>query len=61
MPRNARRTRLSIWYRIGYRIRYAVLHVLGPAQLGESNDPHERLRRERARKVAALARAEDAN
>ena len=48
---------LSLSYRIGYRIRYRIrylgLHVFGPAQLGDAEDPHVRLRRERERKVAA--------
>ncbi|HEU4999234.1 MAG TPA: hypothetical protein VFT68_09830 [Lapillicoccus sp.] len=44
---------LSLGYRILYRIRYIGLHMFGPAQLGDADDPHVRLRRERARKVAA--------
>ena len=44
---------LSLGYRIRYRIRYLGLHVFGPAQLGDAEDPHVRLRRERERKVAA--------
>ena len=44
---------LSLGYRIRYRIRYLGLHVFGPAQLGDSDDPHARMRRERERKVAA--------
>lgn len=43
---------LSVLYRLLYRIRYLGLHVFGPAQLGDSDDPHARLRRERERKVA---------
>jgi hypothetical protein len=44
---------LSVGYRILYRIRYLGLHLYGPAQLGDAEDPHVRLRRERARKVTA--------
>ena len=44
---------LSLAYRIGWRVRYLGLHVFGPAQLGELDDPHERLKRERAARVAA--------
>ena len=48
---------LSLGYRIGYRIRYLGLQVFGPAQLGDSEDPHARMRRERQRKVAAARQA----
>jgi hypothetical protein len=48
---------LSLGYRILYRIRYVGLHVFGPAQLGDAEDPHVRMRRERERKVAAARRA----
>ncbi|WP_298456092.1 hypothetical protein [uncultured Cellulomonas sp.] len=48
---------LSLRYRIGYRIRYTTLHLFGPAQLGGGTDPHRRLERERAAKVAAARRA----
>jgi hypothetical protein len=44
---------LSLGYRIRYQIRYLGLHVFGPAQLGDNEDPQARMRRERARKVAA--------
>ena len=44
---------LSLGYRILYRLRYVALHVFGPAQLGDAENPHVRLRRERERKVAA--------
>jgi hypothetical protein len=36
------------------------LSIFGPAQLGESNDPKERLRRERAAREAAAASAREA-
>ncbi|KRB47775.1 MULTISPECIES: hypothetical protein [unclassified Terrabacter] len=52
---------LSIWYRIGYRLRLIGLTVFGPAQLGEGNDPTARLARERAAKVAAARAARDAH
>jgi hypothetical protein len=48
---------LSLAYRILYRIRYLGLHLFGPAQLGDAEDPHARLRRERERKVAEARRA----
>lgn len=48
---------LSLGYRILYRIRYAGLMLYGPAQLGSEADPVERLKRERAAKVAAARRA----
>jgi hypothetical protein len=48
---------LSLAYRILYRIRYIGLHLYGPAQLGDAEDPHARLKRERERKVADARRA----
>ena len=48
---------LSIPYRIGWRVRYVAMSVFGPAQLGTEDDPQVRLRRERARKVAAARAA----
>ncbi|MCU1536461.1 MAG: hypothetical protein JWP82_812 [Humibacillus sp.] len=45
--------RLSLPYRVGYRLRMALLTVLGPADLEQHNDPKARLRRERARREAA--------
>jgi hypothetical protein len=48
---------LSLAYRIGYRIRYTTLQLFGPAQLGGGADPHRRLERERAARVAAARRA----
>lgn len=47
---------LSIGYRIGWRIRYTVMHLFGPAQLSGQGDPHERLDRERAARVAEARR-----
>lgn len=47
---------LSIPYRIGWRIRYTVMHLFGPAQLSGQGDPHMRLDRERAAKVAEARR-----
>jgi hypothetical protein len=52
---------LSLGYRIMYRIRYVGLHLFGPAQLGDAEDPHARLRRERERKVAEARRAREAH
>ena len=48
---------LSLAYRIWYRIRYIGLHLYGPAQLGDAEDPHARLKRERERRVADARRA----
>ena len=48
---------LSLGYRILYRIRYIGLHLFGPAQLGDAEDPHARLKRERERKIAEARRA----
>ena len=44
---------LSLGYRILYRIKYFGWHLYGPAQLGEHDDPHMKLKRERDAKVAA--------
>lgn len=51
---------LSLAYRVLYRIRYVGLHMFGPAQLGEAEDPHAKLRREREAKVAAAKAAREA-
>lgn len=48
---------LSLGYRIMYRIKYAGLHVFGPAQLGAEADPQARLKRQREAKVAAARAA----
>lgn len=53
VPRRKKQV-LSLRYRLRYRIRSVAMHVFGPAQLGVMDDPHERMRRERAAKVAAL-------
>ncbi len=44
---------LSLGYRIGWRVRYVLTIMFGPAQLGADEDPQERLRRERAARVEA--------
>lgn len=44
---------LSLFYRLKYRITYLGMHVFGPAQLGSVDDPHQRMARQRAAKVAA--------
>lgn len=55
MPSEPKREpKLSLGYRFWYHVRYALWGVLGPAQLEGHDDPHERLRRERAAKEAAL-------
>lgn len=43
---------LSLLYRLGWRFRVGAMHIFGPAQLG-TQDPQERLIRERERKSAA--------
>jgi hypothetical protein len=48
---------LSLSYRVMWRLRYAGLHVFGPAQLGDHRDPQRRLERERAEKVEAARAA----
>jgi hypothetical protein len=57
MSKRADREGLSLAYRVGYRIRYVTLHLFGPAQLGGGADPHRRLERERAARVAAARQA----
>lgn len=49
----AKRRRLPLGYRIGWRVRYALVSVFGPAQLG-SDDPQSRLRREKQQRLDAL-------
>jgi hypothetical protein len=39
-------------WRVGYRLRRGLLHVFGPPQLADNNDPHLRLARERAARYA---------
>jgi hypothetical protein len=48
---------LTLGYRVMWRLRYAGLHVFGPAQLGDDSDPQRRLERERAAKVEAAKAA----
>jgi hypothetical protein len=48
---------LTLGYRFMWRLRYAGLHVFGPAQLGDERDPQRRLERERAAKVEAAKAA----
>ncbi|GAB3442975.1 hypothetical protein GCM10027517_20790 [Phycicoccus ginsengisoli] len=57
MARKDEREGLSVGYRFLWRIRYLGWHVYGPAQLDGASDPHERLRRERQRKVEAARAA----
>ncbi|MCF4123183.1 hypothetical protein L1785_19615 [Antribacter sp. KLBMP9083] len=42
---------LSLWYRITWRLNWLLLHVAGPADLGDA-DPRRRMERERAERVA---------
>lgn len=53
----ADREGLSLGYRIMYRVKYAGLHVFGPAQLTPGSDPQARLKRRREDKVAAARAA----
>lgn len=53
----ADREGLSLGYRIMWRLKYAGLHVFGPAQLGTEDDPQARLVRQREAKVAAARAA----
>lgn len=46
-------TGLSIFYRMGWRVTYTCLAWGGPPHRTLDSDPRERLRRERAAKVAA--------
>ncbi len=57
MSKKADREGLSLWYRIKWRINYALLTVYGPARLEGDNDPLTRLERQRAAKVAAARAA----
>ncbi|MDR6862731.1 hypothetical protein [Phycicoccus sp. 3266] len=60
MARTTDNEGLSIGYRILWRIRYLGWHLYGPAELQGPSDPHERLRRERRRKVEAARAARPA-
>ena len=60
MSRKADREGLSLAYRIGYRIKWLGMHLYGPAQLGDAEDPHRRLERQRSARVAAARRAREA-
>ena len=57
MGRKADNEGLSLGYRVLYAIKYGGMHLFGPAQLGEQDDPHARMRRQRAAKVAAAREA----
>lgn len=46
------KTGLSLGYRILWRLEYWGVSVVGPAQQTLERDPKEKLRRERARRVA---------
>jgi hypothetical protein len=47
---------LSLWYRFGWRVRYILVNVFGPAQLAD-HDPSAELRRERQARVEQARRA----
>jgi hypothetical protein len=57
MSRTTENEGLTLGYRFLWRLRYAGLHVFGPAQLGDERDPQRRLERERAAKVEAAKAA----
>ncbi|MFL6080490.1 MAG: hypothetical protein ACJ714_11235 [Ornithinibacter sp.] len=57
MSRNSDNEGLTLGYRFMWRLKYAGLHVFGPAQLGDERDPQRRLERERADKVEAARAA----
>jgi hypothetical protein len=46
-------TGLSLLYRFAWRMEYLGVSVFGPAQQSLDKDPKERLRRDRAARVAA--------
>lgn len=51
------RTGLTLRYRVGWRVTYTFLAWGGPPHRSLDADPRERLRRERAAKVAAARAA----
>ncbi|KRF23768.1 MULTISPECIES: hypothetical protein [unclassified Phycicoccus] len=55
----ADREGLSWGYRLGYRVKWIGMHLYGPAQLGDAEDPHRRLERQRAARVAAARLARE--
>ena len=57
MSGKGRNEGLSWGYRIGYGVKYVGWHLFGPAQLTEADDPHMRLKRQRAAKVEAARAA----
>jgi len=57
MSRTSENEGLSVGYRFLWRLKYAGLHVFGPAQLGDERDPQRRLERERAARVEAARAA----
>ena len=46
------RTGLSVPYLMGWHVRRVMLTLFGPAQLGSSSDPIERLKQERRERSA---------
>ena len=50
---------LSVLYLIGWQFRRLLFTLFGPAQLGASSDPVERLKTERRRKSAAAVAAKE--
>ena len=59
MGKKADRQALSLGYRILYRVKYIGMHMYGPGELGDQEDPHMRLKRERQAKVDAWRRAQE--
>jgi hypothetical protein len=56
MHTTSRNEGLSLWYRFGWRVRYILLNIFGPAQLGD-HDPSTELRRERQARVEQARRS----
>lgn len=52
------RRKLGFWYRVGWRINYTLLSIMGPPELSGSNDPRRRMRAERAERERRLARSD---
>ncbi|YAL82555.1 hypothetical protein ACMYYO_11550 [Dermacoccaceae bacterium W4C1] len=59
-PISKDRTGLSAWYRLQWRFIYTALAWGGPPHRSLDADPRERLRRERAAKVAAAHQQHEA-
>jgi hypothetical protein len=54
---NDKNAGLSLAYRFRWRLTWLLLHIAGPATLPDHLDPRRRMERERAARVARVARA----